>query len=195
MEDQHLRGVAGGDREARGAAFERRDPLLQHGVGRVADAGVDVAERLQPEQRGGVIDVVEHERRGLIDRRCARAGGRVGLRAGMDRERGKAGNAFGHERYPVSDILDEFDRGQKRGSCWFIEPQGGVKAKAGGCVNSQPPCLTRLVNVEWPSPPTTEAGRQISVAVVDALAPGRRCVDLGVGIALHHGAGTASRCD
>ncbi len=96
VEHQHLRGVAGGDREPRGAAFERGDALLQHRVGRIADAGVDVAEGLQAEQRGGVIDVVEHERRGLIDRRRARAGGRIGLRAGVDRERGKAGSAFGH---------------------------------------------------------------------------------------------------
>ena len=57
---------------------------------------VDVAERLQAEQRGGVIDVVEDERRRLIDRRRARAGGRVGLRAGMNRKRGEAGRAFGH---------------------------------------------------------------------------------------------------
>jgi hypothetical protein len=99
VEDQHLCGVAGADRKPRGAAFERGDPLFQHGVGGVADAGVDVAERLKPEQRGGVIDVVEHEGRGLVDRSCARAGGRIGLRAGVDRERGKAWNAFGHERY------------------------------------------------------------------------------------------------
>ena len=37
------------------------DPLFQHGFGRVADARVDIAERLQPEQRGGVIGVVEYE--------------------------------------------------------------------------------------------------------------------------------------
>ena len=91
MKRQHLRGVAGRDREAGGAAFERRDALLQHRVGRVADAGIDVAEGLQAEQRGGVIDVVEHEGRRLVDRRRARAGGRVGLRAGVDRKRGKAG--------------------------------------------------------------------------------------------------------
>ena len=83
----HLRGVAGGDRERRGAAFERGDALLQHRVGRVADARVDVAEGLQAEQRGGVIDVVEHEGGRLVDRRRARAGGRVGLRAGMDGKR------------------------------------------------------------------------------------------------------------
>src|SRR5499427_8845290 len=61
VEDQHLRGMAGSDREAGGAALERGDALLEHGVGRVADAGVDVAERLQAEQRGGMVDVLEHE--------------------------------------------------------------------------------------------------------------------------------------
>ena len=82
--------MAGGDGERRRAAFERRDALLQHGAGRVADARVDVAERLQAEQRGGVVDVVEDEGRGLVDRRRARARRRVGLGAGVDRERGEA---------------------------------------------------------------------------------------------------------
>ena len=59
---------------------------------------VDVAEGLQAEQRGGVIDIVEDEGRGLIDRRRARAGRRVGLRAGVNGQRGKAGLAVGHER-------------------------------------------------------------------------------------------------
>jgi hypothetical protein len=64
VHDQHLRGVAGGDRETGGAAFERGDALLEHGVGRIADAGIDVAERLQAEQRRRVVDVIEYERRG-----------------------------------------------------------------------------------------------------------------------------------
>ena len=75
---------------AGGAAFERGDALLQHRVGRIADARIDVAEGLQPEQRGGVVDVVEHEGGGLVDRRRARAGRRVGLRAGVDGKRGEA---------------------------------------------------------------------------------------------------------
>ncbi len=98
VEDDHLRGVAGGDREPGGAAFERGDALLQHGVGRIADARIDVAEGLQAEQRGGVVDVLEHERRRLIDRRRARAGCRIGLRAGVDGERRKAWDAVGHGR-------------------------------------------------------------------------------------------------
>ena len=96
LQHDDLRGVAGGDRERRGAAFQRRDALFQHGVGRVADAGIDVAERLQPEQRGGMVGIVEHERRGLIDRRGARAGGGIGLRAGMHGEGRKSGDTIGH---------------------------------------------------------------------------------------------------
>ena len=43
-----------------------------------------------------MVDVLEHERSRLIDRSCARAGGRVGLRAGVNRKRGKAWGAVGH---------------------------------------------------------------------------------------------------
>ena len=78
------------------ASFERGDALFQHRVGRVADAGIDVAERLQVEQRGGVVGVVEDERGGLINRRCARTGGGVGLCTGMHGERGKSRKAIAH---------------------------------------------------------------------------------------------------
>ena len=132
-----LRGVAGGDREAGGAAFERGDALLQHGIGRIADAGVDVAERLQAEQRGGVIDVIEHERGGLVDRRGARAGGRIGLRAGVNRKRRKSRDVFGHDAR--SDLgCVQMARSRLKAEPLSIRP-GGVKARAGGCVNSQPP--------------------------------------------------------
>ena len=86
-EHQELRGMAGrgGDRGA--AAFQAGDALLQHRDGGVGQARVDVAEIVQVEERRGVIHVVEHVSRGLVDRRAARAGGRVGRRAGMDRPR------------------------------------------------------------------------------------------------------------
>ena len=61
LQHDDLRGVAGSDRQRRGAAFERGDALFQHGIGRVADARIDVAEGLQPEQRGGMVGIVEHE--------------------------------------------------------------------------------------------------------------------------------------
>ena len=95
VEHDHLRGVTRGDGERRRAAFERGDALLQHGLGRAADARVDVAERFEAEQRGGVVDVVEDVGGGLIDRRDARAGRGVGCGAGMDGERGKPGRIVG----------------------------------------------------------------------------------------------------
>ncbi len=95
VQRDHLRSMAGGERQPGGAAFQRGDAFLQHGAGRVADAGIDVAEGLQPEQRGGMVDVVEDVRCGLVDRRDARAGRRVGLGAGVNRQRGKARNAVG----------------------------------------------------------------------------------------------------
>ncbi len=95
---QELGRVAGGDRQRRRAALQRRDALLQHGAGRVADARVDVAEGLQAEQRRGMVDVVEDEGGGLVDRRRPRAGRGVGRRAGMDRKRVEAGQAVGHRK-------------------------------------------------------------------------------------------------
>src|SRR5690606_40480252 len=67
-----------------GAAFQRGDPGLQHRRRRIGDAGVDVAEGLQAEQTGGVVDIVENEGRGLVDRSRARAGRRIRLGASMD---------------------------------------------------------------------------------------------------------------
>jgi hypothetical protein len=96
VEDQQLGGVAGGGGERGGAAFKRGNALLEHGLGRVHDASVDVAERLQPEQGGGVVDVVEDEGGGLVDRRGARAGCRVRLRAGMDGKCIESGRALNH---------------------------------------------------------------------------------------------------
>src|SRR5690606_15410360 len=83
MEDEHLRGMAGGSGQCGGAALERRQLLLQHGLGRIHDPGVDVAESLQPEQRGGVIGALEDEGGGLVDRGRPCARGRIGPGSGM----------------------------------------------------------------------------------------------------------------
>ena len=78
--------MAGGDGKRGRAAFERGDALFEHRLGRIHDARVDVAERLQREQIGGVFDVVEDIGGRLVDRRDARAGRRIGLGAGMERQ-------------------------------------------------------------------------------------------------------------
>jgi hypothetical protein len=44
-----LGGLAAGHRQRADATFERGDPLLEHGGGRVHDSGVDIAEALQIE--------------------------------------------------------------------------------------------------------------------------------------------------
>lgn len=101
MEDEVLGRVAGGDRKRRRAAFQRRDALFQHRAGWVADARVDIAEGLQAEQRRGMVDIVEDEGCCLVDWRRARACGRVGLRAGVDRQCRKAGFAgLAHDYFP-----------------------------------------------------------------------------------------------
>ena len=84
-EGQELRRMPrrGGDRGA--TALERGDPFLEHGDGRVGQPRIDVAEIVQIEERGGVIDVVEDIGGGLIDRGRARAGRRIRRGAGVDR--------------------------------------------------------------------------------------------------------------
>ncbi len=78
---------------------------LQHRVRRIGDAGVDVAERLEAEQRGGVIDVVEHEAGRLVDRRGPRARSRIGGGPRMDREGVEAGNPVGHRALKLRERM------------------------------------------------------------------------------------------
>ena len=70
-----------------GRGGERPDPLLERCGRRVADPGVDVAVRLEREQVGGVLSIVEHERGGRIDRLCTRSGLGIRSLAGVDRSR------------------------------------------------------------------------------------------------------------
>ena len=74
---RHFRRLAGGERQRRAPALERRHALFEHRRGRIRDARVDVAEGLQVEQARRVLRGVEHEGRGLVDRHRARTGGRV----------------------------------------------------------------------------------------------------------------------
>ena len=60
------------------AAFQQVDPLFQHGLGRVAKAGVDIARLFKIEQSRGVFRAFEHVRRGAVQRRPARKGDRIG---------------------------------------------------------------------------------------------------------------------
>ena len=73
------------------AAFERGDALFEHGSGRVGNARIHMARTLHVEQARRVIRILEHEGRGEVNRRRARAGFRVGGSAGMQGERVKAG--------------------------------------------------------------------------------------------------------
>jgi len=51
-----------------------------------------------------MIRIVENEAGGLIDRRGARAGRRVRLRAGMDGERGKSGFVLRRELASLAKV-------------------------------------------------------------------------------------------
>ncbi len=92
--DQCTRHAGGGRRQA---AFEGRHPSLEHTLGRVHDAGVDVARLGQREQVRSVLRALELIRRGLIDRHGASAGCRVGLVPGV--------NLLGLESPPVGHLF------------------------------------------------------------------------------------------
>ena len=76
---ERLGGLTGGQEQRRHAALERGDALLDHVLGRVHDAGVDVARLGEAEQRGGVVGAVERVRGGLVDRQRPRVGGASGV--------------------------------------------------------------------------------------------------------------------
>ena len=95
-ERDRLRGHSGGRRERRAAALERGDAFLERRDGRVRDPRIDVAERLQVEERRRVVGGIEDERRRLVDRQRARAGGRVGNLPGVQAQRVEAELAVSH---------------------------------------------------------------------------------------------------
>src|SRR5690606_4877540 len=96
MEDEKLRRVTRGGGERGGAAFERGNALLEHALGRVHDARVDIAELLQAEQRRGMAGIIEYVGSGLVDRRDPRLGGRIRLCTCMDGERVETWRALRH---------------------------------------------------------------------------------------------------
>ena len=69
------------------AAFERGEPLGERHHRRVGQAGVDVADLLEVEERRRVVGVAEDVGGVLVDRHLPRAGRRVGLGAGVDLQR------------------------------------------------------------------------------------------------------------
>jgi len=92
------RGLAAGHRNRANAAFQGADALLQHRVGRVADAAVDMARPFQIEQRLRVVAGLKDERGGEVNGQCAGAGGRVGRRACVQGQGVKTGiGVAGHE--------------------------------------------------------------------------------------------------
>ena len=78
------RRLARSQRQRSDAAFHRRHPLLQHIVGRVHDAGVDIAGHRQVEKVGAVLGVIKFIGDGLVYRHRDRLGRRLALIAGMD---------------------------------------------------------------------------------------------------------------
>ena len=56
---EQRRRLARGEAERGHAAFERGDALFQHGLGRVHDVSVDVAEFLEREQVSRVLGRIE----------------------------------------------------------------------------------------------------------------------------------------
>ena len=97
---QVQRGLTTGGADGADAAFKRCHTLLQHRVGWVADARVDVARALQVEQRGCVFTGLEHKGGGQVDRHGAGAGGRVGRCASVQRQSVKTG--VGITRHRIS---------------------------------------------------------------------------------------------
>jgi hypothetical protein len=95
MKHKRLCCVSRGHGKRGGAALQGRNALLEHGLGRVHDARIDVAEGLEVEQRRSVVDILEYVRGGLVDRRGAGAGGGIRVGAGMDGQGVEAGLAFG----------------------------------------------------------------------------------------------------
>ena len=90
LQRKRRRRLTRGQRQPGRPALEGGGTLLEHVVGRVHDARIDVAQLLQREQIARVLGVAELVGRRLIDRHRDRAGGRVGTPAGMQKHGFKA---------------------------------------------------------------------------------------------------------
>ncbi len=72
----------GGNRGA--TAFEAGNALFEDRDRGIVEARIDVAEIVQVEERGGVVDILKDVGSRLVDRGRARPGGRIGCGAGVD---------------------------------------------------------------------------------------------------------------
>ena len=84
QDGERLGSLAAGDEERTDTALERCHPVLDRCLGRIHDAGIDVAELLEREQVGRMIRVVEGVRRCLINGQCTRVRGRIRCLASVD---------------------------------------------------------------------------------------------------------------
>ena len=86
LQSERRRGLSRRQRQRADATLHRRHALLQHIVGRIHDARIDIAEFLEREQVRGVLGIAELIRRGLIDRYGNGTGRRVRTPAGVKRK-------------------------------------------------------------------------------------------------------------
>ena len=128
---ERLRRLAAGDEQRADAALEARDALLHRVLGRVHDPRVDVAELLQREQVRGVLGVAEDERRGLVDRQGAGAGGAVRGLAGVDLA-GLEGPAVVHEGSWFWRASSDAGRNALAGVCRGVAPDRGFRSRRSG---------------------------------------------------------------
>ena len=108
-------GAAGREAEARDAAFELGDALLEHVRRRVHDPGVDVALHLQIEQVCAMLRAVERIGRGLVDR------DRDGLGGGIGRIAAVHGNGFRAHQSLLFGIQIAAQRGVE---AWDVHQEG-----------------------------------------------------------------------
>src|SRR6185295_6107416 len=111
-----LGGLAGGAGERRAAVLDRGHALFEHRHRRVRNPRVDIAERLQVKEARLVLGRIEHERSGLVDRRRARAGGRIRNLPRVQAKRLESELAVRHEA--------------------ILPPCGGVQSAAGSSCGS-----------------------------------------------------------
>ena len=151
-DQQRLGGLAAGGGDRADPALEAGDALLERRDGRVAEPRVDVPVLLEREQVGGVLDVLEHERGRLVDRHLARAGGRIGPAARVDRARPLAPDVVLDRRHAGegSKLMPRLRsarsaparcRGRRAGGAWRRPRRtrsGRTRTRAGG-----PPAAAR----------------------------------------------------